>query len=533
MGITMIKVLIADDEDRICQLIRALVDWEAMGLELVGIAHNGLEAGEMAERLQPDILITDIRMPGCSGLDLVRRTKESCENLEIVVISGYAHFEYAQQAMRYGVGDYLLKPINKKELTATLDKLKKRICMRTESEQDKEELLRKAEKDVSRLRINFLRELLEKEELPVNMQMLSDTYYLHVKPGLFQVFWLKMDCAPDTLSEASVSALMEKVQEVLERNLREKCFEMISVVRGFACIGVVNYDKGQRETIRRIWKDCLSQLELQKSLFQPVLFSIAAGSAFQEPGQLGASMREASVLIQERIVKGTGRLLERMGTPSALRDSHVLEKYLREITHALENLDMEQSDQAVAMLTEEVQRTRDARGSEIVELAVSAAGVFTVRAQIPERKEHLEKFRRQCDQCSSVEAVFACLNEFQNQYIRELQIQRENDAVRPIRKAKQYIQSHYGEPITLEEVSSMVGLSPAYFSALFKKTEGDGFVRYLIQVRIEQAKILLRETNIPVAEVCRKVGYNDLKHFTHTFEKAVGVKPSTYRKLYG
>ena len=78
-----------------------------------------------------------------------------------------------------------------------------------------------------------------------------------------------------------------------------------------------------------------------------------------------------------------------------------------------------------------------------------------------------------------------------------------------------------------------MGLSPAYFSVLFKKTEGEGFARYLINVRIEQAKILLRESNLPVTEICRRVGYNDLKNFTQTFEKVTEVKPSTYRKLYG
>ena len=112
-------------------------------------------------------------------------------------------------------------------------------------------------------------------------------------------------------------------------------------------------------------------------------------------------------------------------------------------------------------------------------------------------------------------------------------IRDRNDTIRPVRKAKEYIQNHFSDPLTLEEVSEMVGLSTAYFSALFKKTEGEGFAKYLINVRMEQAKLLLRESNLPVTEICRKVGYNDPKHFTHTFEKAAGVKPSTYRKLYG
>ena len=117
--------------------------------------------------------------------------------------------------------------------------------------------------------------------------------------------------------------------------------------------------------------------------------------------------------------------------------------------------------------------------------------------------------------------------------MEEIIRQHENDTVRPTRQAKQYIQNHFSEQITMEEVSSEVGLSPAYFSALFKKTEGEGFAKYLINLRVEEAKRQLRESNVSVAEICHNVGYNDLKHFTHTFEKITGVKPATYRKLYG
>ncbi|MDO5345963.1 MAG: response regulator [Lachnospiraceae bacterium] len=529
----MVKVIVADDEERICQLIEALVDWEALGLELLGFAHNGLEAGEMVEKLGPDILITDIRMPGCSGLDLIRRVKESSRAPEIIVISGYAHFEYAQQAIKYGVGDYLLKPISKTELSATLEKLKGRICDRRESEQDKEELLRKARKDVRRLRTNLIGDLMEQETLPLSMEILKEHYYLEVQPGLFQVFWMKMDGKQDTLKEPSASVLMEKAQEVLERNLKEVCVELVTAIKGYACIGIINYPGDRREEIRRRLKECLNQLELQKNLFSPVTFSISVGSAFDDPGLLPASMKDASVLIQDRIVKGMGRLLERMGTASRILENNVLEKYLRDIDRALEELDAEQSDAVVDSLLKKVQELKEMRGYEIFELVYSAADLFSARAQMPDRTGCLEEFRKQCDQCSSKEELFQCLSSFQKQYIEECRIQNQNEAVRPIRKAKQYIQNHYSDPITLEEVSSAVGLSTAYFSVLFKKTEGEGFAKYLINVRMEQAKILLRESNISVAEICRKVGYNDLKHFTHTFEKAVGVKPATYRKLYG
>lgn len=529
----MIKVIIADDEERICQLIRALVDWEGMGLEIVGVAHNGLEALEQVEKLRPDILITDIRMPGCNGLELIRRVKQESRELEIIIISGYAHFEYAQQAIKYGVGEYLLKPIGRGELTATLQKLRDRICVRRSSEQSREELLRKSEMDEKRLQANLLGELMERDQIELSVSILRDTYHMEVQPGLFQAFWLKMDWAGDSLGEDSAAALMCKTQELLERALKGKCFAMISAVKGAACVGIVNYAQTRQEELRRAMKSCLSQLELQKDLFSTVTFSMAVGGAVRDPALLQQSMKEAGLLIQDRIVKGTGRLLERLGPTSGFESERALEHYLRAITQALDALSAEEADRAVTALVEELRGARDVRGHEIFEIVYSAADIFSARAQMPDRADRLEQFREQCDRCGSMEELFVCLGAFQEEYISSSLAQRENDAIRPIRRAKQYIQNHYSEPVTLEEVSGVVGLSPAYFSVLFKKTEGEGFARYLTNVRLEQAKILLRETNLAVAEICRRVGYNDTKHFTHIFEKSVGIKPATYRKLYG
>lgn len=528
-----LKVVIADDEERICKLIQALINWEALGMEIVGVVHNGLDACEVVERLQPDILITDIRMPGASGLELIERVKKTVPNLEIIIVSGYAHFEYAQQAIKFGVGYYLLKPISKAELTEILEKLKERIGFRMESEQDKQELMRRARNNENEMRLKLVSQLADGLDLCLTEKLLEETYHIHVQPGLYQVFCLKMDCEENTLGESSVAVLMEKVKEILDRHLKDKCLEFVVLVQEFYCIGVMNYEVCRQEEIRRVLKNCLSQIEVQKSIFRPVDFSMSVGRAEREVQGLCDSMNEAKLLIQERIVKGSGRLLERLGEPSSLQDENLLEKYLREITHAVEVMSIGQADAAVIYLQNETRKIRNIRGYEILELVHSAADIFAACIQMQERIKNLEAFKKQCEQCISAEKLFRCLREFQQKYITELADKHESDTVRPVRKAKEYIQSHYSEPLTLEGISDMVGLSPAYFSVLFKKTEGEGFAKYLINVRIEQAKLLLRETNLPVTEICRRVGYNDLKHFTHTFEKATEVKPSTYRKLYG
>lgn len=529
----MLKVMIADDEERICKLIQALVDWESMGLEIVGIAHNGLEAIEMEESLRPEILITDIQMPGRSGLELIEAVKKSNQALEIIIISGYAHFEYAQSAIKFGVGDYLLKPINKAELHATLQKLKERIIERQESATDMRQLLEKSENDIRRLQDGLMQQLAEGRKLPLSLESMRSEYYLRAEEGIFQAFRIQIDGKTEEMSESGMTIVADKVRNILERNLHPRCFEMICYWKAAACIGMMNYKESKQQEIKRSLKECLNQLEAQKNLYGPITFSASVGSAVSRPEDILLSMREAAVIIQERLLRGTGRVLEGMPAEGRLHEQNLLEKYLRQISHAIEVISAEEADAVIDQIRSSIEDAKTVYGYELLELVRSCGRLFLSQLELARREQEIQKFEELCERCGSMEELFGALGALQRRHLEELEKKHEETKVRPIRQAKQYIQNHFSEQITMEEVSGVVGLSSAYFSVLFKKAEGEGFAKYLINLRVEEAKRLLRESNLPTAEICRRVGYNDLKHFTHTFEKATGVKPATYRKLYG
>lgn len=528
----MIKVMIADDEERICQLIEALIDWESLHMEVAGIAHNGLEACEMVKQIKPDILITDIRMPGCNGLDLIGNAKKSVEDLQIVIISGYAHFAYAQTAIKFGVGDYLLKPINKVELASTLQKFKERIEEKMQLKEEQLWIQHKSEADIRLFHANLVDRLLEKKVWRPTVKILQEDYYLHVQEGIFQGFVVKIDAAGE-ISQAGISIILEKIQTLLENSFKTRCAQIVAGTKGSSCIGFINYTEAQTEEIRRIFRGCLNQLESEKGIFGPVMFTAALGSVTKDAEELQDTVGQASVIIEERLLKGTGKLLERMPAGAAVHEQNILEKYLRQMVHAIEVMSIEEAREAVQQMIQRMLDVRDLKGYEVRELIYSAAGLFLSQVEVKNRAEMLKEFEEQCSLCGSMNQLMDQLEILQSRYLEEMRLRHEADTVRPIRMAKQYIQKHYSEPVTQEEVSSAVGLSAAYFSALFKKVEGEGFAKYLINVRMEQAKLLLRETNIPVSKICQQVGYNDLKHFTHTFEKVTGVKPSVYRKMYG
>jgi len=529
----MLKVVIADDEERICQLIKALIDWEAMGMQIAGIGHNGLEAKELVELHRPEILITDIRMPGCNGLELIEAVKTTVPECEIIIISGYAHFEYAQSAIKFGVGDYLLKPVNQSELYATLEKLKDRILERAESENDRQQLMQKSENDMLRLQANLMEQLMEDRAGLLSLERLREDYYLQVKEGIFQALAIRVDEKGEGLSESGRSIIMDRIESLLTGILGAKCWEILVCKQGNLCVGLLNYEKSRTDEIRRLLKECLNQLEAQKNLYGPVTFSCAVGSGTLSPEKIQESVKEALLIIKERLIKGTGRVLDKMPQETNLQERKLLEKYTRQMTQAIEVLSVEEADLAVEQIRESIGEMKNVSGYEVLELIIDCGRLFLSQMELGQREQEMKEFRERCDRCGEMKDLLDCLVQLQRKHLEKLVKQHENDTIRPIRLAKQYIQNHFGEQITMEEVCNNVGLSVAYFSVLFKKTEGEGFAKYLINIRVEEAKRMLRESNESVAEICRKVGYNDLKHFTHTFEKVTGVKPATYRKLYG
>lgn len=120
----MLRLIIVDDEKIIRESIRSLIDWESLGIEVVGVCKNGLEAYDAILDSYPDIVLTDIKMPGLSGLELIEKLNDTRENIQFIILSGYSEFEYAKQAMRFGIRHYLLKPCNENQIIEAIEDVK-------------------------------------------------------------------------------------------------------------------------------------------------------------------------------------------------------------------------------------------------------------------------------------------------------------------------------------------------------------------------------------------------------------------------
>lgn len=529
----MLKVIIADDEKLICRLVQALGDWDALDMEVAGLAENGLEALEFIEKVEPDILITDIRMPGCDGLELIARAKEMRPDLEVIIISGYAHFEYAQSAIQYGVGTYLLKPIKKEQLMEALEKMRGRCLERQKREKGLQRQHENSRNDLNLLRSSLVKDLLSDSAPVLTHEILRDTYHLGTEGDVYQVFLVKIDCDIEKVNGSAAQIVRETVQDLFLNGLSEHCNEALLYFQSYTGYGVMNYEEGRKAQVRKSLRECFNQAAVKKNLFGPVEFSLSLGPAVREPAKIGLSLKEAQDAMMERLMEGTGRLLEHVPKGSGIEKQGLLEKYVKAMDHVIEVLSVDEAKEAVDQLQSAAMGTEAVCGRELMELALSAGRAFITRLALHDVEAVQQDFVVVCNQCRSGAELFEELGRLQEMLLKEAVETRENEASRPIRIAKQYVMQHFQEPITMEEVCEMAGFCTSYFSVLFKKETGEGFAKYLTRVRMDEAKTLLRETSLPVADICEKVGYSDRKHFTHTFHKATGLNPAEYRKLYG
>lgn len=540
-GEDMIRVVIADDEEKVCQLICNLIDWKSMNMEKVGVAHNGIEALELVKILRPNLMITDIRMPGYDGLELIGYVKEIDSEIDFIIISGYRHFEYARNAIRYGVGDYLLKPIKKHELIITLTKIREKFRLRTEKLSHEERLKIRIQNDIDKLRSGLFLELLSQKKPDLEeytLNKINENYHFNFQEGCFQIAIVKIDFGRDAGYNSSIKLLQDKIIQILNVNLKEKCFDMEIYFDESIAYCVLNYKQGYRKAVRKQLKIVLDELLIQKNVFEEAEFTIGLGSVIEQIREIDRSFKLAQGAMEQRLIVGTGKLIDEIKVIDMQPiTGRLLAELNRTMGAALEVLDKEGVLSSIASLHTSIKEASLFSGTEAFKLAKETCSMYLTLLRnnqllLSESDELYNKFCLYANKCGSLEEVFTYLSQCIANSLDQMIEDKKYADTKPIRLAKKYIQQNYMKAITLEEVSSYVGFNASYFSTLFKKESGSNFLEYLSETRMNQAKELLKETNLNIAVICEQVGYNDLKHFTKSFKKNTGIKPNEYRKLY-
>ncbi|MDO4296696.1 MAG: response regulator [bacterium] len=529
----MMKVVVADDEKKLCRLIQMLCDWESLAMQIVGFAHDGPETIEMVQEKKPDILIVDIRMPGCDGIEVIRQIRELGLPMEIIIVSGYADFAYAKAAITHGVSGYLLKPIKKTELEEALKQAKESIEKERHRVAADKKLHEYMEEDNMKKRSDLIFDLPMRISFRAGSEIesVNKRYYYQFVPGFFQFFILRLHYSMRKYDKTALQKTVDSFETVIQKELEAVCSEYEICIVENKCYVLCNYVEKKESDFRKAIRSIINKLSAKRFEMWKMTFSAALGKKVKSPVELWDSLESAQEGLKEAVIEGCEKLLEmpkRVGEKDWLL---LISRFNNEFTRVLDLCDETLIVSCIEKLKKELNKEKDILGKDYISIVVSL-GMHAMTKSGNDREE-IAAFSEKCELCRNLDELFDALKDCLLRIARKnIQMQRE-DGRRPVRIAKQYMQNHYREGISLEEVAGIVGFSPAYFSSLLKKEMGIGFSEYLIQLRMEKAKELLKESNENVKDICRKVGYSDLKHFNALFKKYTGIKPGEYRKLYG
>ena len=404
-----------------------------------------------------------------------------------------------------------------------------------------EELFRiTLQNDIDRLRAGFFSDILLQKRIDtqeLTMELVNERYHYQFAPGCFQIVVIKID-GVDAKIPMNQEFLREKVLEAFNSRIREYCYDSEICLEGYSCYAVLNYREEDGKTIRRVMKQILDFLLLQNDIFERLRVTIGMGSIEQEMRRIHRSLKAAVRAVEERLVKGTNRMLECEAVSGAsFADSEAFLKFNQNISTALTNLDEAGVLSAIDVLKETMLSACPASGHDILQMAKEIVHIYIFTARqnrfpLEIGETFVEDYVRTIDNMSSADEIFAYARATVGDSFERLLQKKRTEDNKPVRFAKQYIRENYGMPITLESISELAGFNPTYFSTMFKKETGMTFTEYLLQTRIEAAKDMLKDTNLNISAICERVGYSDHKYFSKTFTRETGLKPNQYRKLY-
>lgn len=526
----MLKVVLADDEKKVILLMQKLIDWQGLGFEIVGTANDGMRALELIRDKQPHLLVTDIRMPGFDGIDLIRQAKQIQPGLHFIVVSGYAQFEYAQNALKYGVEGYLLKPLKAQEMTDLLISLKGKLSEQASIEY---RLKKSDEREQERV-IDMLM-----SEVHGGVRTSSTVRSFNLDAGLpsggrYSAAIVKPDIPSARENPDGVRAMLKHTLEIVRQELGQLECGFAAAVRREGVAIAVYLPAYQPVEVKQCFTKIRKEIEKQRDLFWGIRATICLGGRRTSPDELASSMREALWLCIDRLCHTPVWRDAETDPPDFDRHYTMDSSRRRRLQEAAEYLNGEQYTAELEDSYREVMSAQPLWGQLLEDWFTQI--LTAVRYGIQQSGEADDGFyQRMLDglwQSTNAQELFRLLHDGVLSELDRLRSERSQREARPITDAKRFIQQHYQEALRLEDVSSAIGFNATYFSAMFKKETGQNFMDYLTELRMNKAKELLCSDENAVQDVAEQVGYRDLKYFSRLFKKTTGISPSDYKKLY-
>lgn len=532
----MLKVMIVDDEVLARIGVKSLIAWGENDFELIGECENGKSAYKMAMALQPDIIITDVKMPMMNGIELIKALKAEGHRSKFIMLSSYDEFGLVKEAMKLGAEDYILKlQMEPEELLKVLNDVRNIIIMEEKFNDQKAQMEASVKKDFTVLKDQFIKDLMygninTEEAIAEQLEM----YNIILPPQNLLCLVVQVD------KEAHTMALKDEMFRATLTNIIGE--------------SIRNYGKGQ------------------VVFCQPDIYSMVCSlNSYEHPDELHKSLEHMTVAMKT-FIKNSMNVTISIGVSKIYRGFKFIRQAYLEAMEAMrcsfsypegsvilfEDIEHQGGDYADEVL--------DQRVNELA-LALRVKSAVDVEEAFYSFIESLKKAQNLSEKylIGNSHIVIFIMNDFikrnnlsaytiwgkdESHYFQLANLKVMNDYIEwvdKIRKnvmavlmeksanstiilrAKQFVHSHIKENITLTAISEYLGLSSSYFSRMFSKETGQKFIDYVTEEKIQLAKELIQSSNKKIYEVAEVIGYENVYYFSRVFKKTTGMSPLEFR----
>lgn len=538
-------VVVIDDKPLILQSIVRTVNWERLGCAVVGQAMDGVEGKRVIDECRPDLLITDIKIPGVSGLELAAHMHAELPLSKTILITGYQDFEFAKRAVSLGVKEIVVKPIRNDELERVIGQAVDEIAG------EREELSRRAEREEAYSRLSerhqsslpTLRSKLVSELIagggPDREELANNAAELGVACSRCAVVIVRSKRASDAArgdrSQRIDPRLRDEVAALARAAAERRGFETIDggVRDDLALACLFPKPLTPRELRMKLQSFCHDLIELVRER-RGLSCCMAVSQTYKRLEELGEAFAEASALMETSFFRTEEPVLlpapEESGTEGGrfaiVRDLETFNRMLEQSTAEEMGGHLERFLARVQLYSEG--NIRVAKGL-LSEICLAAARYYyrTTGDELGFGKsidEMLEDVYRLSDMKEASEYVAALIRT-----VKDKLDGGDKDYSLVVKKSIDYINAHFAETISLTSLADHFGLSSGYLSRLLRAETGINFVDLVVKARIEAAKRLLRDPRLKVNEVGEMVGYKEYAYFYQVFKKVEGVSPKEYK----
>jgi two-component system response regulator YesN len=525
------KLLIVDDEPIERSTLVMLINKYFSDIEIAGEASNGREAIAKAQELKPDIIFMDIKMPGINGIEAAQAIKAANRKIKVVIVTAYDYFEYAQESLKIGIDDFLLKPVLIENIRESLNRIINKINIEKKQEEFDAGVVRKIKEIGSYLQNELISSiLLRAEEQQINEYFeLLDIKFVQAYALIVSIGEGK---SPQYITDGVRKKIFSKrVHEIAEQKLAGMGLRFISAKLNDQLNVLVFTEYPESSYNLKLFSlNTANKLKDSVEREMGICIDVGIGTATDSVYKLLDSFLEARVALKSAAKNGKAAHFGDLDV-NIFQEEYPFEDEKQLLDKILKG-EMEgamlAAEKLVKWIVSNCKSISEAR-IKLFEIVIMITRSVVIYRDVDSSLVNTALHSENINNIQAINDIGLYMERLVTDVIRSIDKVKMSGLNSQIASAMEYIKKNYNKDLSLEEVAKAVALSPFYFSKLFKAQVGENFIDYLTRCRMTVAEGMLKEGNCSIKDACYKVGYKDPNYFSKIFRKYFGQSPSEYR----